>query len=149
MILTVENQKDIHNINFSNIIDNVNLNNLSKFILSVYNEDWVKECYWNKNPKSWSWITTSEMYWVIYSYLISTKTLIIENEYYIGRKSGSQQNEFKEKDSYYNPLQSSLYHPILNRLVNNNYLETRNTNGYKLSHKVFRELKLKRILNEN
>lgn len=146
MILTVENQEHIHNIDFSNIIHNVNLNDLVEYIQTIPTEDWVLNCYWNKDTE---FITYGEMCWVIYSYLVSSKILLIENKHYIKRNGlGQHPNEYLEIYSYYNTLESSLYNPILNRFIENNYLvpDLIHKPHYKLNHKVFRKQKLNRIL---
>lgn len=117
--------KEITNSEFKAVIDNVDLYDICNYIISLDTDTWVHSSYWSRaKAKLFKELERKkealkdphrgEVMWAIYSYLVHNKILMIEDEL---SKSG-----FRKRDSYYNLLESQLYHPILTRLINEGFL---------------------------
>jgi len=59
--------------------------------------------------------------WVIYSYLVSKRLLIIEDQYF-GWNS-ERTKKYLDRTGYYNPLEKQIYKPILDRMVSSGHLD--------------------------
>lgn len=103
---------------FQLVIDSVDLSDILEYILIIINTKCAPICYWQCYSIE-GVMSKGELQWVIYSYLVESKFLVIENRYF-GYNGNTE--IYKDKFSYYNVLEADLYNPILNRLVNQKYL---------------------------
>lgn len=121
---------------YKRIVDLVDLYDLSKFINSLNKEEWVPDCYWNKNKLEFNY---PELYWSIFSYLIDKKILIIEDRYY---GYNPKREKYVKRDSFDNTLSEKLYKPITERLEQSGFIEY--DRGYYLLSKSYYKLKLRK-----
>jgi hypothetical protein len=129
-ILIKKNPNDFINLiynkeDFQSVINEVYLSDILDYIISAIDKDWAPKYYWSIKSK-WGKMSLSELYWLIYSYLIHNKLLIIEDQYFGYNESRTK--KYKDRLSYYNLLEIDLYQPILNKMVNHKYLTE--INGY-------------------
>jgi len=109
---------------FQPVINEVNLSDILDYIISAIEDNWTPNYYWPIKSKL-DKMSLGQLEWVIYSYLINNKILIIENQYYDEKYyeyNESRTKKYKDRLSYYNPLEIDLYKPILNRMINEKYL---------------------------
>lgn len=104
---------------FQPVINEVNLSDISDYIISAIEDNWAPNCYWSTKSKQ-DRMFIGQLEWVIYSYLIHNKILIIEDKYYGYNKSRTE--KYKDRLSYYNPLEVDLYMPIIQRMIDEKYL---------------------------
>ena len=111
---------------FGELVDAIDLYDITKYFISLDTDTWVPSCYWSKfdgentkdilkEPRF-----IGEMMWGVYSYLIEKEFLVIEDKYF-GYNS-NRVDKYLKKDSYYNTLEEVLYKLVLKRLVNEGYL---------------------------
>jgi hypothetical protein len=117
------NESNYNNLDYGDLISSIDLKDLTDFMVSLTTEEWVPHCYWGNADITTEPTFRGRLYWAIYSYLVKNEYIRIENPYWIERKGfGNHPNEYYEYTSYYNPLEESLYKPILTRLDMGNYL---------------------------
>jgi len=104
---------------FQSVINEVSLSDILDYIINAIDEDWAPKSYWSIKSKE-DKMSLGDLYWVIYSYLIHNKLLIIEDQYFGYNESRTK--KYKDRLSYYNSLEIDLYKPILNKMVNQKYL---------------------------
>jgi len=104
---------------FQPVINEVNLSDILDYIISTIEDNWAPNCYWSIKSKC-DKMSLGQIEWVIYSYLIHNKILIIEDQYY--EYNESRTKKYKDRLSYYNTLEIDLYKPILNRMIDEKYL---------------------------
>jgi len=138
---------------YQRLVDEVDLHDLTRHIISLNVESWVPSCYWENVGKSIDVeIWYGEISWAIYSYLVDKGFLIIEDQYY--RYNTSRSDKYKKRNSYFNTLEKELYHPIRDRLLDGSYLDISRvvehtyTRGYyyKIGKSYLRENKLNKII---
>jgi len=146
LIRTVKDELTIVFGSYKDVTDNVNLFDLTNFILRLHKETWVPGCYWDPNIENdlFNNANFGAMHWAIYSYLVSKKIMFIEDEYFDNPKYPSRTERYKLKKSFDNRLIPDLYEPILVRLIDNNYFKK---NGYNFFIDVsyIRDKKLKEL----
>lgn len=139
---------------FQNVIDGVDLEDLTEFIKELNDASWVPKCYWKNKGKDINhemWY--GELSWAMYSYLVDRKLLIVEDQYY--RYNKSRTEKYKDRHCYFNPLEKQLYHPIVKRLLDEKWLDIARVVDYTYSKGYYyklgvshqREEKLNEILN--
>lgn len=118
MRITTDNYEDL---DYSHLIMSIDLEDLTKFLVSLSTEEWVPSCYWNKLDITQT-IYRGKIWWGIYSYLVKNGHISIENPYWEGRSAYNHTNEYYSHTSYYNPLEGYIYQPILKRLGEEKHL---------------------------
>jgi hypothetical protein len=136
LIKSGDSIKDIPKSDFAEIIDSIDLYDISQYFISLDTDKWVPNCYW-KTLDNISILKENrffgEIMWGIYSYLIHKELLVIEDKYF-GYNS-NRTDMSKKYRTYFNPLENDLYILIIKRLLDENYL-TENTNGYSMYYKI-------------
>lgn len=116
----------------------IDTDHLFDFITNL--DSWAPDCYWKGK------LIQGELMWEVYSYLITTQLMIIENEYWVELPSfGNHPNKYNEPNGYYNPLEDILYLPILNQLVKEGFYQKVDDWQYILGLKPLRDRKLKEL----
>lgn len=138
---------------FQRVIDFVDLEDLTEFILSLNTERWVPSCYWkNKGKDIQEEIWYGELCWAIFSYLVTNKLLIIEDQYF--GYNPSRTDKYVRRWSYFNTLEKELYIPIRDRLLEEKWFDISRVKDYVYSKGYYykigktrsREDKLNQIL---
>lgn len=104
---------------FQSVINEVNLSDILDYIISAIEDKWAPNCYWSINSKE-DKMFIGQLEWIIYSYLVHNKLLIIEDQYYSYNQSRIE--KYKDRYSYHNTLERDLFIPIIKRMVNERYL---------------------------
>ena len=76
-------QIDIKGADYDNVINNVDLKDITEFLMDLNNLSWVPMAYWKNKGKCISEpFYIGEIDWVIYSYLTIHGYLVIEDKYF-------------------------------------------------------------------
>ena len=102
-------KKDIQSV-----INEVNPSDIIDYLISAIEDNWSPNCYWNIKSKE-DKMFVGKLEWLIYSYLIHNEILMIEDKY-------TTETTYKDRLSFYNPLEKDLYRPIIKRMTNERYL---------------------------
>lgn len=135
---------------FQSVIDEVDLSDILDYIISAIDEDWAIKSYWSIKSKEDD-MFIGELEWIIYSYLVHKKLLMIEDQYF--GYNTSRTEKYKDRLSYHNTLERDLYIPIINRMADEKYLKLIDTSynyghNYKLGPVYWRRINLENIFNE-
>ncbi len=130
---------------FQSVIDEVNLSDILDYIISAIDGDWAPSCYWKHHDVNDN-LFVGQLEWIIYSYLVHKGLLIVEDCYFGYNKSRTE--KYEDRYGYYNPLERDLYIPIINRMVDEKYLNNIGDRRYKLGPIYWRNNNLENILNE-
>ncbi len=103
-----------HKEDYQLIVNKVDLSDISDYIITAIEEDWSPNCYWDIKSKE-DKMFVGKLDWVIYSYLVHNKIIMIEDKY-------TTETTYKDRLSFYNPLEKDLYRPIIKRMTNERYL---------------------------
>ena len=125
---------------FQSVIDEVHLSDILDYIVSTIEEDWAPKSYWSIKSKE-DKMFIGKLQWIIYSYLVHNKLLIIEDSY------PNNNEKYKDRLSYHNRLEKDLYIPIIKRMVNEKCLTDVGGSFYKLGPMYWRNKNLESILN--
>ncbi len=130
------------------LANSVDLFSLVKFIETLNEAEWVPGAYWHRRKNNFNTVGYSDVlnpggtiHWAIYAYLRTTEMLLIEDEYY---KPGerSEREFYQAADSYDNRFEDTLYQPIVQRLINADWIQ-----GNKFQEKWSKTYKRYRSLN--
>lgn len=141
--------KEVGPNEYKRIIDNVCLDDIINYIINLNTDSWVPRCYWiNKGEYIFKTFRIGEFEWAIYSYLVSVGLLLVEDQYYGYNESRTE--KYRGRKDYYNPLESALYYPIVERLLGEGYVmldssEPPYRDSYKISKRYVRERKLEQL----
>jgi hypothetical protein len=131
---------------FKDVIEGVDLLDMTRYIISACNDGWAPTIYWQGDIKE---IRQIQLSWVVYSYLTYNKILIIENPYFNSPLFiTAEEKKYVSRTSYYNPLLPKLYNPIIDRIINEGYLVK---NKHNLDFKLgpsYQQAKREEILNK-
>jgi len=124
----VVNELNKLRLDYSILINSVDLDDLKLFLKSLNTERWVPFCYWNRGEIKdkpnilTEFVGKNPLRWSIYSFLVKNGYMLIENPHWCQRnpRKGNNPNEFYEYYSYYNEL---VYDEIINRLHDEGYLK--------------------------
>jgi hypothetical protein len=135
---------------FQSVIDEVDLSDVLDYIISAIDGDWAPKSYWSIKSKEDD-MFFGQLEWIIYSYLVHKKLLMIEDQYF--GYNTSRTEKYKDRLTYHNTLERDLYIPIINRMVDEKYLKLIDTSynyghNYKLGPVYWRRINLENILNE-
>ncbi len=139
---------------YNSVIESIDLFHLIEYIIDLDNDDknkWVSKAYWDKSKRIKSGVEDllfiGQLYWAIYSYLIHNEYLIVEDQYY--EYNLLRTDKYKTRCEYFNPLEITLYSPILRKLSSESYLESLEKNGwryYKIGKMYSRVINLKNLV---
>ncbi len=125
---------------FQSVIDEVDLSDILDYIITAIEEGWAPKSYWSIKSKE-DKMFIGKLEWIIYSYLVHKELLIVELSYPV------KNEKYKDRLSFYNPLEKDLYIPIIKRMVNEKYLTDVGGSFYKLGPIYWRNKNLELIIN--
>lgn len=137
---------------FQSVINEVNPSDILDYIVNTITDKWAPHCYWKYSSID-DKMFIGELYWIIYSYLVHNKLLIIENRYFgynpwpalTYKIERSISSLYLDRCSYHNSLETDLYKPILNRMIDEKYLIS-SQDFYTLGPLYWRNINLENIL---
>jgi len=128
---------------FQSVIDEVDLSDILDYIISAIEEDWAPKSYWSIKSKE-DKMFIGKLQWIIYSYLVHKGLLIVEDQYF--GYNDSRIEKYKDRLSFYNPLEKDLYIPIIKRMVDEKCLTDVGGSFYKIGPMYWRIKNLESII---
>lgn len=128
---------------FQSVIDEVDLSDILDYIISAIDGDWAPKSYWSIKSKE-DKMFIGKLQWIIYSYLVHKGLLIVEDQYF--GYNDSRIEKYKDRLSFYNPLEKDLYIPIIKRMVDEKCLTDVGGSFYKLGPMYWRIKNLESII---
>jgi len=135
------------------ILNSIDVRDMFEFVENLYNEKWVPSCYWEITDKERIPMNRfhGEMYWAMYSYLVSRKIVMFEDPYY--KQNSSITERYKLRTSYDNAWEEVLYQPMLDLMVPDYYevisrCKTYRSDYYTISRKIKRNYIIKGLLDD-
>jgi len=125
---------------FQSVIDEVDLSDILDYIITTIEEGWAPKSYWSIKSKE-DKMFIGKLEWIIYSYLVHKELLIVELSYPV------KNEKYKDRLSFYNPLEKDLYIPIIKRMVDEKCLTDVGGSFYKLGPIYWRNKNLELIIN--
>ena len=130
---------------FQSVINGVDLFDITNYIISAIDGDWAPS-YWKCNSIN-DEILSSGLHWLIYSYLVHSKLLVIEDRFF--GYNGDRADKYKNRLTYHNTFEVDLYKPI-DRMFNEGYLNISKISPfsdlYKLGPMYWRNTNLEKLL---